>query len=71
LVKLIKPGLPNPLPGGTPEQKLQAAVEANVRWSVKQLAAIPAGKKAIEAKKIDLVGAVYELTTGKVRFLDR
>lgn len=71
LVNLIKPGLPNPLPGNTVEQKLQAAVEANVRWSVKQLASIPAGKKAIEAKKIDLVGGVYELTTGKVRFLDR
>jgi carbonic anhydrase len=67
---LIKPGLPKPLPAGTPEQQLQAAVEANVRWSLKQLKKVPEARKAADAGKILMVGAVYELATGKVRLLD-
>jgi carbonic anhydrase len=71
LVNLIKPGLPAPLPPGKPEERLRAAVEANVRWSLKQLVKVPEAKKLIDAKKGILVGAVYELSTGKVRLLDR
>src|SRR6185295_8372829 len=71
LVDLIKPGLPKTLPGDTPEKRVSAAVEANVRWSIKQLAQLPDAKKALESKRIMLVGAVYELATGRVRFLQR
>jgi len=69
LVGYIEPGLPKTLPGDTPEQRIDAAVEANVRWSIDQLARLPESKKAIDAKQISLQGAVYELTTGRVRFL--
>jgi carbonic anhydrase len=69
LLELIEPGLPKTLPGDTPEQRISAAVEANVRWSIKQLARLPDAKEALEAGKITLVGAVYELTTGRVRIL--
>ncbi|MCE9607038.1 MAG: carbonic anhydrase [Planctomycetia bacterium] len=69
LVGYIEPGLPKPLLGDTPEQRIDAAVEANVRWSIDQLARLPEAKKAIDAKRISLQGAVYELTTGRVRFL--
>jgi carbonic anhydrase len=69
LVELIEPGLPKTLPGDTPEQQINAAVEANVRWSVKQLARLPQAEKALTAKQVSLVGAVYELATGRVRFL--
>jgi carbonic anhydrase len=69
LVELIEPGLPKSLPGNTSEERINAAVEANVRWSIKQLAILPEAKKAIAAKRVSLLGAVYELTTGRVRFL--
>jgi carbonic anhydrase len=69
LLALIEPGLPKSLPGTTAEQRIDAAVEANVRWSIRQLARLPDAKKAIETRQVTLVGAVYELTTGQVRFL--
>lgn len=69
LVNLIEPGLPRELPGATPEKKVNHAVEANVRWSLKQLAQLPEAKANIESRKVTIVGAVYELTTGRVRFL--
>ena len=51
------------------EAQLAAAVEANVRWSIKQLRDTPEGKARLEEGVIKLVGAVYELNTGRVRFL--
>jgi carbonic anhydrase len=45
-------------------------VEANVRWSMRQLAATPEGRLALAERRATLVGAVYELGTGRVRFLD-
>ena len=70
LVDEIVPALEGIDPAAPAEQQWQDAVEANVRWSVRQLAATPAGGDAIEEGRIQLVGAVYELATGRVRFLD-
>ena len=68
--------LENMLPGlrdlsGTlaPPDLLDAAVEANVRWSMHQLLDTPEGKARMAEGIIRLVGAVYELETGRVRFL--
>ncbi len=69
LVKRIEPGLTGLDPKLTGDARLSAAVEANVRWARRQLAALPEGKKALEDKAFVLVGAVYELKTGRVRFL--
>jgi carbonic anhydrase len=69
LVKLIEPGLPKTLIGMTAEMRINAAVEANVRWSIKQLAQLPQAKQRLESRQVTLVGAVYELRTGRVRFL--
>lgn len=69
LLELIEPGLPKTLPGNTAEQRINAAVEANVRWSIKQLAQRPEAKKTLAEKRVSLLGAVYELATGNVRFL--
>ena len=57
--------------GGTlaPPDRLGAAVEANVRWSMHQLLDTPEGKARMAEGIIKLVGAVYELETGRVRFL--
>ena len=51
------------------EQRLEAAVEANVRWSLRQLLETPEAKARVAEGVLKLVGAVYELTTGRVRFL--
>jgi len=52
------------------EAQLPFAVEANVRWVIRQLASNPIARAALARAEIQLVGAVYELTTGTVRFLD-
>ncbi len=69
LVNLIEPGLPADLPKEPPEKRVSAAVEANVRWSMQQLAKRQLAKELLESKQIMLVGAVYDLATGQVRFL--
>lgn len=69
LVQLIEPGLPRTLPGKTKDQKISAAVEANVRWSMEQLAKLPQAQEPLKSKRVRLLGAVYDLETGKVNFL--
>ena len=62
--------LANILPGldGAGSRSLATAVEANVRWSMHQVMATPEGKAGAE-RGVKLVGAIYELETGRVRFL--
>ena len=69
LVQMIEPGLKDLVPALTGAAQLNAAVEANVRWSMKQITDIPDAKKSLEEKRFEMVGAVYQLTTGAVRFL--
>ncbi len=69
LVKLIEPGLVKLDLKLDKDALLRAAVEANVRWSMRQLLALPEAKRALREKHVTLVGAVYELNTGTVRFL--
>jgi carbonic anhydrase len=52
------------------EALLQSAVEANVRHTMRVLLDTPEGRARVPLADIRLVGAVYELTSGKVRFLD-
>lgn len=69
LIQLIKPGLGElDLKLGR-DALLRAAVEANVRWSMRQLATLPEGERALREGRVALVGGVYELATGRVRFL--
>lgn len=70
LISLIKPGLAKLNFGLDRSTVIQAAVEANVRWSMQQLLALPGAAKAIREKSVTLVGAVYELNSGRVRFLN-
>ena len=69
LVRMIEPGLKDIDANLSPEKQLGAAVEANVRWSMKQLAQLPEAKKSLGEKRFEMVGAVYELETGRVRLL--
>jgi carbonic anhydrase len=52
------------------DAQLRAGVEANVRWSMRQLAAMPEGRRGLREGTVMLAGAVYELHTGRVRLLD-
>jgi carbonic anhydrase len=69
LLEHILPGLQNVSAGLAPEEQLDAAVEANVRWSMHQVLETPEGKARIAEGRLKLVGAVYELKSGRVRFL--
>jgi carbonic anhydrase len=69
LLESIVPGLTDVNPALDPQMRLAAAVEANVRWSMHQLLATPEAQARLEQGVMKLVGAVYELETGRVRFL--
>ena len=65
----IIPGLAGIEPGLAPDVELQRGVEANVRWSIAQLRATPEVQAREAEGKMKLVGAVFEIATGRVRFL--
>ncbi len=70
LLENILPALDG-LDGGLPHEELvRAAVEANVRWTVKALQESPEGQARLAEGVMRLVGAVYEIGTGRVRFLE-
>lgn len=68
LVNNILPGLSDPDGHLSKEEMLPGAIEANVRWSMKQLLETPEGQEAAKNGS-KLVGAVYDIVTGEVRFL--
>jgi carbonic anhydrase len=69
LTENIQQGLRSVSANLSPAAELEAAVEANVRWSMQQLLATPEGRTRMQEGVIKLVGAVYQLATGRVRFL--
>jgi carbonic anhydrase len=72
LVELIEPGLEQVDPTLSAGEQLEAGVEANVRWSMHQVIRAPEVQDALRGNgSVLIVGAVYELATGRVRWLDR
>lgn len=69
LLDNITPGLAGLDPKQPPAALMEEAVEQNVRWSMHQLLETPEGKAAQAKGLMKLVGAVYELETGRVRIL--
>jgi carbonic anhydrase len=69
LLNAILPGLRGLRARRDEAALLESAVEANVRWSMRQLLATPEAKKRKREGVLKLVGAVYELKSGRVRFL--
>jgi carbonic anhydrase len=68
LLENMLPGLTD-RPGAPGPRDVASAVEANVRWSMHQLLDTPEGKIRMAEGIVKLVGAVYELESGRVRFL--
>jgi carbonic anhydrase len=70
LLQNILPGLDGIDPGLPPEAQLRLGVEANVRWTIRQILDSPEAKAREAEGVMKLVGAVAEISTGRVRFLD-
>jgi carbonic anhydrase len=69
LVDTILPGLAGVDETLAPAARLQAGVEANVRWSMRQIFDTPEAQARAREGHYRLVGAVYEIHTGRVRFI--
>jgi carbonic anhydrase len=70
LLECILPGLSDLDPQLTPEAMLARAVEANVRWTMRQILESPEGRERQVEGRVKLAGAIYEIETGLVRFLE-
>lgn len=69
LLEKMLPGLDQVDPQLPPPRQLERAVEANVRWSMRQILETPEGQARMAEGRMKLVGAVYEIATGQVRLL--
>jgi len=69
LLENVMPGLEDIDADLSPQAQMVTAVEANVRWSMHQILETPEARVRAAEGVMKLVGAVYELTTGRVRFL--
>jgi carbonic anhydrase len=52
-----------------PAAQLAQAVEANVRWTLRQVRESPEGRARLAEGRLQVVGAIYDLESGQVRFL--
>ena len=65
------PALADPDERLSPERQLSVAVEENVRWTVRNVLNSPEGQARLAGGGAKIMAAVYEIETGRVRFLDR
>lgn len=70
LLQNILPALDNLDETQPPEALLRSAVEANVRHTIRELLATPEAEVRLAEGRMKLVGAVYDLESGRVRFLE-
>jgi len=69
LLKNILPALQDVDPALPPAARLSAAVEANVRATLRAVRESPEGRARARVGDVRMVGAVCDLATGRVRFL--
>jgi carbonic anhydrase len=69
LVDNIVPAIRELDPKLPPDLLLAQGIEANVRWTMKQIRNSPEGKARVAEGRVKLVGAIYDIKTGRVRFL--
>jgi carbonic anhydrase len=70
LLNHIEPALHNLDTRKSMEEQIAKGVEDNVRESIRQLLRIHDLHDAQEADRLEVVGAIYSLRTGEVRFLE-
>jgi carbonic anhydrase len=70
LVQNILPSLENIDEHADPTAQIACAVEANVRWSMRQIAESPEGRARAAEGAFMLAGAIFEIATGRVRLLE-
>lgn len=70
LLENILPALENLDGKQSPESLLESAVEANVRHTIRQLLDTPEAKEKMSGNSMILVGAIYDIESGTVRFLE-
>jgi carbonic anhydrase len=69
MLDAVSPGVIEAIRQG-PTDQLDHAIEGNVRHNAQRLRlAHPVIAKAVEEKRVEVVGAIYELATGQVRLL--
>jgi len=71
LIKNILPSLENIDKHAQPAAQIACAVEANVRWTMRQIAESPEGRARKREGTYMLAGAIFEIATGRVRFLEQ
>jgi carbonic anhydrase len=69
LVDDIMPGLSEVDPHAPPAVQLERAVEANVRRTMRQIVDAVEAKETIAEGRMKLLGGIYEIASGRVRFL--
>jgi carbonic anhydrase len=69
LVHSIVPGLPTFGKRVSRAERLARAVESNVRWTVRQIEDSPEGRARRAEGRMRIVGGVYEIESGRVRWL--
>jgi carbonic anhydrase len=69
LVDSIVPGLPPARPRTPKAERLAHAVEANVRQVVRRVLDSPEGRARRAEGRMKIVGAVYDIESGRVRWL--
>jgi carbonic anhydrase len=71
LLQAIVPGLDGIDPQLPPTLQMSCAVEANVRWTLRQMIESPEGRERMSVGHIRIVGAVCDISTGQVHLLDQ
>jgi carbonic anhydrase len=69
LVDSILPALPDFDPQLSPDERMAQAVECNVRHTVEQITSTPEGHARAAEGTMKIIGAIYELQSGRVRWL--
>jgi carbonic anhydrase len=70
LLQKILPSLDEIDAAADPSVQMAQAVEANVRWAMQQIIESPEGRMREAEGVFMLVGAICDIKTGRVRFLD-
>lgn len=53
-----------------PPERQALAVESNVRWTVRAILESPEGQARLAEGRMKIIGAIYGIETGRVRFLE-